>query len=213
VNVRVEACVTTLEEARACVEAGGRRLELCEDLTVDGLTPSTALVEGVVAEVGVPTFVMVRPRPGSFVYTADEVLRMERDIRILRDVGAQGIVVGALTSEGDVDADVLTRLVGAAGPLPVTFHRAFDLASNGERALDALVGAGVSRVLTGGGPGRAIDQVGELSKLVRLAGDDIGVIGAGGVRGGHVLELIRATGLREVHARAEGVGGVVDALP
>ena len=211
-NVLVEACVTTVDEARAAEGAGAHRLELCRDLSVDGLSPSAALVGLVLEVVAIPVFVMIRPRAGGFVYTSTEVEEMLAEIQTLAAAGAAGVVCGLLAAAGRVDAANTRRLVEAARPLPVTFHRAFDQADDQLRALEAVAEAGVTCVLTGGGPGRAIDQADRLAELVRMAGDSVTVLAGGGVRGDHVDDLIARTGATEVHARAAGIPGIVQAL-
>ncbi|MDA0312439.1 MAG: copper homeostasis protein CutC [Gemmatimonadetes bacterium] len=211
-NVLVEACVTTVDEARAAEGAGAHRLELCRDLSVDGLSPSAALVGLVLEVVAIPVFVMIRPRAGGFVYTSTEVEEMLAEIQTLAAAGAAGVVCGLLAAAGRVDAANTRRLVEAARPLPVTFHRAFDQADDQLRALEAVAEAGVTRILTGGGPGRAIDQADRLAELVRMAGDSVTVLAGGGVRGDHVADLIARTGATEVHARAAGIPGIVQAL-
>ena len=211
-NVLVEACVTTVDEARAAEGAGAHRLELCRDLSVDGLSQSAALVGLVLEVVAIPVFVMIRPRAGGFVYTSTEVEEMLAEIQTLAAAGAAGVVCGLLAAAGRVDAANTRRLVEAARPLPVTFHRAFDQADDQLRALEAVAEAGVTCVLTGGGPGRAIDQADRLAELVRMAGDSVTVLAGGGVRGDHVADLIARTGATEVHARAAGIPGIVQAL-
>lgn len=137
---------------------------------------------------------------------------MVREVRTLQSAGAAGFVCGLLTTVGDVDAANTRRLVEAARPLPVTFHRAFDRVDDQLRALEVIAEAGVTRVLTGGGPGRAIDQADRVAELVRAAGDSVTVLVGGGVRGDHVADLIARTGAMEVHARAEGIPGLVRAI-
>lgn len=210
--VLVEACVTTVREAVASAAAGALRLELCIDLEEGGLTPPPDLVREVVRAAPVPVFAMVRPRPGDFVYSRREIDRALRDVAAMREVGAAGIVTGALRTDGSVDADALHRLVGAAGPVPVTFHRAFDAVADPAGALEALVDAGVRRVLTSGGSDSAIHGTDALAGLVQRARGRIAVMAGGQVRAGHVLELVAGTGVAEVHARAEAVPDLVRAL-
>ena len=211
-SVLVEACVTSVEEAVACVSAGADRLELCRDLEVGGLTPDIALVQRVRASVDVPVFVMARPRAGSFVFDVAEVERTADEIEALKSVGADGIVFGLLTAAGTVDEPSVRRLVKVADTLPVTFHRAFDEVPEPDLALDALARLGVDRVLTSGGAATAGEGAEVLATLVRRARASVEVLAGGGVRGHNVAELVRSTGVREVHVRAEGIEGVVRAL-
>lgn len=211
-HVLVEGCVTSPAEAAACASAGAGRVELCVDLDVGGLTPPVGLVSDVRGAVAVPVFVMVRPRPGDFVPVAGEIARMAGEIDAVRDAGADGIVLGVLDMHGRVDRDAVRHLVEAAGPLPVTFHRAFDGVADPEGALETLVDVGVARVLTSGGAASAIDGAGVLERLVRRAAGRIVVMPGGRVRADHAAELVRRTGAREVHARAEAVAALVRSL-
>jgi copper homeostasis protein len=210
--VLVESCVTSLAEAEASVDAGAGRVELCAELDEGGLTPPADLVREVALTVPVPVFAMVRPRPGDFVFSRAEIDRMLQQVEAARSAGAAGIVTGALRPDGSVDAAALRRLVDAAGPLPVTFHRAFDAAGDPGDALETLVEVGVSRVLTSGGGSAAIDGADALAGLVRRARSRIVIMPGGRVRGAHVVELVRRTGAAEVHARAEAVPDLVRAL-
>ena len=192
--------------------AGADRLELCRDLDTGGLTPPVDLLAEVRAAVEVPVFAMARARPGPFVLEGDEVDRVVADVRALRDAGADGIVTGALHADGTVDAAATRLCVVAAGPLPVTFHRAFDDVPDAFAGLETLVDLSVRRVLTAGGAGRARDHVDRLADLVRRAGDRITIVAGGGVRGDHVRHLVASTGVGEVHARASAIPGVSRAL-
>jgi copper homeostasis protein len=212
IDVLLEACVTTLDEAVGAVRGGAHRLELCTELEVGGLTPPFALLRDVKGAVTVPVFSMIRLRPGSFETRRGDGRALAEGIAAARAAGADGIVVGVLDREGRVDGATLARLVAAAGPLPVTFHRAFDAVSDRRRALQALVDAGVSRVLTGGGPGKAWEGRGALAESVRDARGRLTVLAAGGIRADHARALAADVGLREIHARAEAFPALAGAL-
>src|SRR5687768_11521262 len=126
-SVLVEACVDSVASALAAERGGAGRVELCDNLFDGGTTPSAGMITAVKATVHIPVFVIVRPRGGGFVYSDAEIGVMRLDIEVARILGADGIVIGALTRDGQVDAAQLEPLVAAAGKLPVTFHRAFDL--------------------------------------------------------------------------------------
>ncbi len=211
-RVLVEACVTSVDEAVAAERAGADRLELCVDLHVGGLTPPADLVREVKASVTIPVFVMVCVRGDDYVSTPDEVAAMERDVTAVREAGADGIVIGAVHPDGSVQREATARLITAAGPLPVTFHKAFDVTPDAREALETLVELGASRILTSGHTERAIDGADRLATLVSQAAGRLTVLLAGKVRGDHVAELVARTGASEVHARAEGVPGIVRAL-
>jgi copper homeostasis protein len=193
--------VASPAEAVAAEAAGAGRVELCASLVEGGITPSAGLVSAVLERVSIPVAVMIRPRGGDFTFGADDVDVMLRDVTVAREAGVATIVTGALTPSGTVDVAIMERLVAAANPVPVTFHRAFDLTPDLRASLDTLLALGVTRVLTSGGAARAIDGAAALSRLVQDAGSDLAVMAGGGVRADHVVELVARSGVRDVHAR------------
>ena len=208
--VLFESCVESFEAAVASESGGAARVELCATLDVGGTTPPATLVARCVASLGIPVFVMVRPRGGDFVYADDEARAMECAVRAMAAAGAHGLVFGALTTGGTIDAPLMRRLIEAARPLPVTYHKAFDDTCNLFEALDALVTLGVDRVLTSGGAPTAAQGAEMIAALVRQAGHALVVVAGGGVRAHNVTDLVRATGVREVHARLLPAGAPAD---
>jgi len=199
--VLVEACVDTVGSALAAQAGGAGRVELCANLVEGGTTPSLGAIALARERLGVPLFVIIRPRGGDFLYDADEVDVMRRDVGLARQLGADGVVLGALTPDGRV-ADVVTRaLVDAARPMQATFHRAFDAARDPAEALDALLALGVDRVLTSGGAASALEGAAALAALVRRAGGRLAVLAGGGVTAANVGRVVAASGVREVHVR------------
>jgi copper homeostasis protein len=199
--VLVEACVDSVESALAAERGGAGRLELCDALFDGGTTPSAGMIGACRDRVSIPVFVIIRPRGGGFVYSESELDVMRRDIIAARGLGADGVVIGAMRPDGSVDEAQTRSLVDTAGKLPVTFHRAFDTAPDLAAALEALVAAGVSRVLSSGGAPTAHEGANALSALVRQAGDRLVVMAGGGVREENVRDIIATTGVREVHVR------------
>lgn len=199
--VLVEACVDSVASALAAERGGAGRLELCDNLFDGGTTPSAGMISAVKAAVRIPVFVIVRPRGGGFVYTHEEMGVMRLDIEAARMLGADGVVVGVLTRDARVDAEQLRVLVTAAGQMPVTFHRAFDLTQDRDQALEALMHAHVRRVLTSGGAPSALEGVEAIGALVKRAAGQIEVMAGGGVREETVQEIVHRTGVREVHVR------------
>jgi copper homeostasis protein len=199
--ILVEAAIETAIAARDAEAAGTDRLELCADLAVDGLTPAIALVESVVRTVSIPVFAIVRPRPGGFVYDAAETRTLLRDIAAAARAGVSGVVSGALTDAGAIDADTTRAIVDAADGLPVTFHRAFDAIGDKAAALETLIDAGIARVLTSGGASTALEGAGTIAALVLQAGDRIRIVAGGGVRAHNVREMLARTRVTEVHSR------------
>jgi copper homeostasis protein len=207
--VLVEVVVQSTEELLEARAAGADRVEVCVDLSVGGLTPPLALVRGVVAAAGpIRVHVLVRSRPGNFVYAVAEVDEMVASIAAARDTGANGVVIGALTAERLVDSDSCRRMVAAAGAMSVTFHRAFDEVGDPFAALDAIADLGCDRVLTSAQAPTAPEGAQMLRRLVEHAGDRITILAGGGVRADNVAQLIAESGVSEVHFSAAGAGRV-----
>jgi len=199
-RVLFESCVDSVEAAVASERGGAGRIELCASLDVAGLTPPVELVRASTAAVAIPVRVMVRPRAGDFVYDRSAVDSMVRSVGQIAAAGASGIVTGALRRDATVDVDAMRRLLDAARPLPVTFHRAIDATRDLDEALDALIELGVDRVLTSGGAPTALEGADAIARLVARAKGSITIIAGGSVRANNVAEIVRRTGVREVHA-------------
>lgn len=204
-RILVEACVDSVASAVAAERGGASRLELCDNLADAGTTPSAGMISAVKAAVHIPVFVLVRPRGGGFVYSDVELGVMRLDIEAARMLGADGIVVGCLTRDAQVDVAHTRALMDAAGRLPVTFHRAFDGTRNLGRSLEALMALGVQRVLTSGGRATALEGASELAALVKRAAGAITVMAGGGLREDHVQEVVQRSGVVEVHVRGASV--------
>jgi copper homeostasis protein len=200
--VIVEACVDAIDAALEAERGGAGRLELCGELLQGGVTPSAGLIGAVRERVRIPLFVLIRPRTGDFLYSADEREVMLRDIALTKSLGADGVVIGALTADGDVDIETTRVLVEAARPMKVTFHRAFDFARSQDAALDALMELGVDRVLTSGGASSALEGAAALKRLTERAGDAITILAGGSITASNVADVVRLSGVREVHLRA-----------
>jgi copper homeostasis protein len=183
-------------------------VELCVDLAAQGITPPDALLADCVRVLAIPVWAMVRPRGGSFVYTPTEVTTMREQVRRARGLGARGIVTGCLTADGTVDAEATRAVVDAAGPLPVTFHRAFDLIGDRSGALDTLIALGIARILTSGGAATALEGVDEIASLVRRAAGRLVVMAGGGIRWHNVGQVVTRSGVTEVHAHVTTVEDV-----
>jgi copper homeostasis protein len=215
-DVLVEAAVESLDDALAAVDGGADRLELCGNLTLGGVTPERELISAVLASVSVPVLVMIRPRGGSFLYSARELDRMRRDTESAMRLGASGVVFGVLDAEHCVDVEQSRLLAELAEADQVTFHRAFDRTPDRMAAADALMALGIARVLTSGGAASAMDGIEELAALVEHADERLTIVAGGGVRANNVREIVERTGVREVHARCEGsaarIGAIKDAL-
>ena len=220
----IETCCTTLEQARSAESRGAGRIELCVDLSVGGVTPPRDLIRDVVASLTIPVNVLIRPDRHSrldresqtpdpvgdggfsaadFVYDEVDLQQMIEDIGYCKSVGVAGIVVGALTPEGAIDRAAMRRLIAAASPLPVTFHRAYDVCTDDPYiALDQIIALGCTRLLTSGQAPNAWDGRGVLALLVRRAGRRLIVMPGCGVKPDNLAALAAITHATEFHGTA-----------
>ena len=178
----LEVCVDSLASARAAIAGGADRLELCSALSVDGLTPYTQLLRQIRSESSVPIRCLIRPRGGDFLYTAEELDMLRRQIEELRTAGADGFVIGCLTPDGELDKRAMAPLVTACGDSGITLHRCIDVSADPEQTYRDAMALGLDTVLTSGGASSALkgaDTIGSLLALRdRLNGPEV-LIGAG----------------------------------
>lgn len=198
----LEIATETVAGVRAAHAGGARRVELCSSLEVGGLTPSAGTILGARRSTEIELMVLVRPRRGDFVYSSAELETVRADVRVAKELGADGVVLGCLHPDGTIDRERTGELVDAARPLSVTFHRAFDHTRDLAEALEVLVELGVDRVLTSGGAPDVMSGIADLAELVRQASDRIVILAGGGVREHNVRQLVLATSVDEVHASA-----------
>lgn len=199
----LEACCGNLESVDAAVLGGAPRIELCSRLDLDGLTPSMEeLKEARRLYPSLCIMVLIRCREGNFVYSASEVSVMASSVREALSLGADGVVLGALTSSGDVDLPALEAFMKAADGASVTFHRAFDICREPFEALSVISGLGCSRVLTSGHAPSAYEGVSMLRELRLAAPPGLTILPGGGVAPGNAAAILDATGCTELHASA-----------
>ena len=222
-DFKLEICCADLHGLRAAIAGGAHRIELCQALSLDGLTPSAGMIELAVNS-GIDVHVLIRPREGNFVYSEDEVDCMIYDIQMARKLGAQGVVIGALTPEGDIDIQACHRMVEAAGEqMHITFHRAFDVCRNPEEALLEVYSLGCDRLLTSGQAATAEDGIPLLKRLVKKAatfepregcgvrGSILRIMPGAGVTPENAARIIKETGATEIHGSLRK-NGVTDAV-
>ncbi|MEN9640503.1 MAG: hypothetical protein RLZZ262_2372 [Bacteroidota bacterium] len=178
----IEVVATSLESCIAAEQGGAGRIELCAALSTAGITPTSALLKLVKANVAIPVAVMIRPREGDFIYSATDVKLMEAEIEMVREAGADALVFGVLDNDDEIDQNLLKHLVHCAGNLPVVFHRAFDLTQNLNESLEILIDHGCCRVLTSGGAPNGNAGKDKLFALAELAKGRIEVMPGGGLR-------------------------------
>lgn len=196
----LEICVDSLASAQAADAGGAQRVELCSGLAEGGLTPSLGLIRAVRAETRLQIFVMIRPRPEDFTYSANDIAIMREDIRTAAGAGAHGVVLGLLTADRKIDVQHTAELVRLARPMGVTFHRAFDLVDDQMQALEDVIRTGADRILTSGGKATALKGVRQLQRLVNAAAGRIATMAGGGVREDNALQILQGSGVTELHS-------------
>ncbi len=200
-NIVVEACVSTVDEAVAAAQGGARRLEVCARPDEHGVTPDPLVLHQILARVTIPVVALIRCRPGDFIYSDEEIERMTGQVQQAVARGVEGVAVGALTSDGAIHRRALASWAWAAHPATVIFHRAFDAVRDPDSAFDDLCDFGVARLLTSGGAPTAAEGTAVLRRLVARAGAGLTIVAAGTVRPHSVGQILKETGVREVHAR------------
>ncbi|MFG6081897.1 copper homeostasis protein CutC [Paracoccus litorisediminis] len=194
----LEVCVDDPAGLAAAIAGGADRIELCAALAVSGLTPAPGLIAQA-AESPIPVCAMIRPRPGGFIYSPEELDAAFHDIKAVKAAGLAGIVTGATLPDGRLDLDTLARLRDAADGLELVIHRAFDLGPDLEESLEQAIELGVCRILTAGGTRAAPEGIETLSRLAAQAGDRITILAGGGVLPENAGRLL-AAGVHELHA-------------
>lgn len=198
----LEVCCGDIDSVEAAAAGGADRVELCSALGEGGVTPSIGLIRSALAVPGIRVHVLIRPRGGDFLYDKKEVDCMVDDIVAAREAGAHGVVIGALTADGDIDMNACSRMMDAAAGISVTFHRAFDMCRDPRKALEDIISLGCDRVLTSGQAASACEGKETLAEMVRQAAGRITILAGAGVSPDNAADIIAASGTNEVHASA-----------
>ena len=198
-RILIEVCLDSVESAIAAREGGADRIELCADLPRGGTTPSLGTIEEVRAACALPLHVLIRPRAGDFVYTPHEIRVIERDIDAAKQAGANGVVIGILTSEGNVDRERVRALIERARPLHVTFNRAFDIARDPFAAMEDIIEAGANTMLTSGQAPSAVEGQKLIAELVRRSTGRIVVMAGAGLTPANAARIAGATDVQALH--------------
>ena len=196
--MKLEVCCGDLASVQAAKEGGAHRIELCEALELDGLTPSAALIEKAV-QTGVPVQVLIRSRAGDFVDTQPEINEMTASIQQAKSLGVNGVVIGALTPEGQIDKEAIRRLMENTEGLSITFHRAFDVCKNPQEALEDIIALGCHRLLTSGQAPSAAEGIPMLKELVEQSAGRLIIMPGAGVNPQNALHILNETGATEIH--------------
>jgi copper homeostasis protein len=188
----VEVCVYSLESCQTAQQAGASRVELCGGMAEGGTTPSTGLIQLARQNLAIPIHVMIRPRGGDFHYSETEIAVMKADIEVVKSLGVDGLVFGLLNADGTVNESQTKELVNLAKPLPVTFHRAFDMTRDPLEALEAVIRTGATCILTSGQYQTAEQGLAVLRQLTEKAAGRITLMAGAGVNARNAVLFIEA---------------------
>ena len=194
----LEVCANSYESAINAEKAGANRIELCENLTVGGVTPNYILAKKVISELIIPVFILIRPRDGDFNYSKNEFEQIKKDIILFKDLGCKGIVSGILTKDKNLDINRTKELIKLSRPLEFTFHRAFDEVINPIETLHQLIKLKVNRLLTSGQMKTAIKGIDMIKKLIILSEDNIKIMPGSGINPGNISKFTKLS-LNEIH--------------
>ncbi|RZK02677.1 MAG: copper homeostasis protein CutC [Flavobacterium sp.] len=199
----LEVCANGYESALNAQIGGAKRVEFCDNLAEGGTTPSYGQLALAKKNLTIELWPIIRPRGGDFLYSDIEFNLMKEDIKFCKSLNCSGVVIGILKANGSIDKERCAELIELAKPLPVAFHRAFDMSNDMEKALEDLIDLGIVRVLSSGGANSAIDGTEKLSKLIKQVNGRIAVMPGAGINERNIAKLISETGATEFHASAK----------
>lgn len=198
----LEACVETFEEALKAESRGADRIELCDDLSVGGITPSYALLASVMKQIKIPVMVMVRPRGGDFVYSSAEIKVMKQSIEVCKSLDVMGVVFGILDKKNQIDIATTRMLAHWAKPLEITFHKAIDDTPNPVHSAEILTEIeGISRILTSGGKTTALEGSEVINEMSKITAAHLKILAAGRITSENLKEISRILNVDEFHGR------------
>ena len=208
---RFEICANSVASCLAAQEGGADRVELCAGIPEGGTTPSYGMIKSARESINIALNVIIRPRGGDFLYTDEEIREMSYDIKVAKELGADGLVFGCLHPDGSVDMEAMRVLMDAAGNTPVTFHRAFDHSADPFKALEDIISLGCARILTSGCRPTALEGVSLLADLVKAAGKRIIIMPGCGIKEDNIAQIARLSGAHEFHfsAREQVESGMI----
>ncbi|PKP30323.1 MAG: copper homeostasis protein CutC [Bacteroidetes bacterium HGW-Bacteroidetes-16] len=201
-RIRIEVCCGSAQSAINAQAGGAHRVELCQNPEAGGTTPSAGEILMARKQLSIALHVLIRPRDGDFLYSEHELEIVRQDILFCKSVGVNGVVIGFLTKNGDIDQRLTKEMIELAHPMSVTFHRAFDVCREPKTALEQLIVMGVDRLLTSGQQPTAAAGSALIKQLVQQAGKRLVVMPGSGIREHNIQGLIEITGAPEYHVSA-----------
>jgi copper homeostasis protein len=204
VHFILEIATNDFVTTKAAVDGGADRIELCAALSEGGITPSYGMIRNCREAFTTQLFPIIRPRGGDFLYTEQEFMVMMDDVKKCKELGCDGLVIGLLNKDGNIDTERTARLIEEAYPLRITFHRAFDRCDDPFLAMEQLIKLGCERILTSGQKPNVMDGLDLVTQLVTAANGRIIIMPGSGVRKENIGELARKTGAIEFHSSLRG---------
>lgn len=201
-DYKLEICANSVASCVEAQKAGAYRVELCAAIPEGGTTPSYGDIAVARELLDIKLNVIIRPRGGDFLYSALEQKIMLKDIGMARQLGVDGVVIGCLSADGEVDMEHNREMIEAAGEMSVTFHRAFDMSRNPIDSLEKIISLGCHRILTSGQQPTAAQGIPLLKELVQQAGDRIIIMPGSGINMHNISTIARETGATEFHLSA-----------
>ncbi|USD65773.1 copper homeostasis protein CutC [Vibrio sp. SCSIO 43136] len=200
---QIEVCIDNLESLPIAIAGGATRIELCSSLELGGLTPSFGLMRMAAKLSTIPVYAMIRPRQGDFLFSQADLEQMLFDIDAAKQAGLDGIVIGAMTPDGDIDTDLCQQLIERADGLGITFHRAIDQCRHPQQALEEIIQLGCERVLTSGLAASAELGMDQIAQFVTQANGRISIMAGAGVSAQNALNIAQTTQVDEIHLSAK----------
>ncbi len=211
-NLNIEVCAASVQSALNAQAGGAVRVELCSSLELGGITPSVSTIHTTREQLDIDVFVLIRPRPGDFCYTDLEFEIIKKDILACKNLSfsnpdkkINGVVIGILKTNGQIDVERTKELVELAAPMQVTFHRAFDRAADPFLSLEKIIETGAHRILTSGQHANAFEGRFLLKELIVKANGRIGIMPGAGVNLKNIQELAATTSANEFHLSGKSI--------
>ncbi|MFN0256290.1 copper homeostasis protein CutC [Pedobacter ureilyticus] len=201
----LEICANSVESAIAAQQGGADRIELCTNLAEGGTTPSYGQIKWCVENLQLEVWPLIRPRGGDFLYSDAEFETILGDISYCKQIGCNGVVTGLLNTNGTINEERCAKIIAVASPMPVAFHRAFDMSNDLSVALETVIKLGFVRVLSSGGKENAFVGANELAKLVVQANNRIEIMPGAGVNADNLIEIAKTTSAKNFHTTAKSV--------
>jgi len=201
----LEICANSIESATAAQKGGAHRIELCTNLAEGGTTPSYGQIKWCLENLQLEVWPLIRARGGDFLYTDAEFESMLLDITYCKKIGCHGVVTGILNTDGSIDQERCRQIISTASPMPVAFHRAFDMSNDLSKNLESIIDLGFVRLLTSGGKENALTGANEIAQLILQAEERIEIMPGTGINAENIIEIAKITGAKSFHTTAKSV--------